>query len=117
MTPKIPVLNRFPIDFEKNYREHFIREKDIRKIAQLGFNCIRVPFHYRLIEKKPFQYEEKGLRFLDKLIQWGQKYKVWIILDLHAAAGSQNRDWHPCCTGRSVPCQRNGVHQALSLTR
>ena len=31
---------------------------------------------------------------LDKIINWGEKYKIWIILDLHAAVGCQNHDWH-----------------------
>ena len=88
--------------FEKDFRGHFIQEKDIRAIAGFGFNCIRVPFHYRLIEKRPYRYDEEGLQYLDKLLGWAEKYRIWVILDLHAACGSQNHDWHSDSLGKAL---------------
>lgn len=87
--------------FEKEYRGSFIREADIKKISQLGFNCIRVPFNYRLIEKTPYRYDQEGVRFLDRVIRWAKKYKIWVILDLHAAPGAQNHDWHSDSLGKA----------------
>ncbi len=87
--------------FEKSFRDNFIQERDIQQIAQLGFNCIRLPFNCRLIEKQPFQYDPQGLVYLDRVIAWGKKYKVWIILDLHAAIGAQNHDWHSDSLGKA----------------
>lgn len=81
-------------EFDKAFRENFIREDDVRKAAGWGLNCIRVPFHYRVVEDAPFSHRGVGLRFLDKAIEWARKYKIWIILDLHAAPGAQNKDWH-----------------------
>ena len=86
-------------DFEKEFRNHFIEEKDIRRMAHFGFNCIRVPFNYRLVEKKPYRYDRKGLSYLDRVIRWAEKYHVWVILDLHAAPGAQNHDWHSDSNG------------------
>lgn len=85
--------------FEKTFRDNFIRESDIATIARLGFNCLRVPFHYRLIEKAPFVYDAKGLKYLDNLIRWAKKNHIWVILDLHAAVGAQNHDWHSDSVG------------------
>jgi len=87
--------------FEKKFRESFIREEDIKNIARLGFNCIRVPFNCRLIEKKPYQYDGQGVRFLDQVIRWAKKYKIRVILDLHAAPGAQNHDWHGDSMGKA----------------
>lgn len=87
--------------FEKNFRETFIQEEDFQKIARLGFNCIRLPFHYKLIEKKPYRYSSEGLVYLDKTIAWAKKYNLLIILDLHAAAGCQNHDWHSDSVGQA----------------
>ncbi len=81
-------------EFEDAYRKNFITRQDIRQIADWGFNCLRVPFHYRLIERRPYVYDQKGLSILDKLMGWAQREGLWIILDLHAAPGSQNCDWH-----------------------
>ena len=80
--------------FEKDFRDHFIREKDFRIIAGHGFNCIRLPFNSRLIEKSHDRYSSPGIAYLDRAIAWAKKHKIWIILDLHAACGSQNCDWH-----------------------
>jgi len=88
-------------EFEKAFRDHFIQENDIKTIAELGFNCVRVPFNHRLVEKIPYQYDKNGLAYLDKIVRWGEKYKIWIILDLHAAAGSQNHDWHSDSFGQA----------------
>ncbi len=88
-------------EFEEQFRNSFIEEKDIKTIAGWDFNCVRVPFNYRLIEKKPFRYAEEGVSYLDKIVNWCQKYNLWAILDLHAAAGAQNHDWHSDSLGKA----------------
>ena len=81
-------------EFERKFRDHFIQEWDIQNIATLGMNCVRVPFNCRLVESKPYHFDPSGVAYLDRVIQWGKKYGVGIILDLHAAPGAQNHDWH-----------------------
>ena len=76
--------------FEKDFRDHFIQERDFRRIAQLGFNCVRLPFNSRLIDLRNTRC--CGGQYLDRAIAWAKKYKIWVILDLHAACGSQNCD-------------------------
>ncbi len=94
------VLGRTALnDFDQSFRRHFIAEEDIRRIRHLGFNCIRVPFHYRVVENVPYVYGAEGLPYLDDLVRWARKYKIWVILDLHAAPGSQNHDWHSDSAG------------------
>jgi len=80
--------------FEKEFRNNFVKESDIKHISKLGFNCIRLPFNYRLVESSPYKFNKNGLAYLDIVIKWAKKYGIWIILDLHAAPGSQNHDWH-----------------------
>lgn len=88
-------------NFEKSFRDAFIQSGDVKEIARCGFNCIRVPFNYRLIEKKPYRYDAEGLAFLDKVVRWARQNHIWIILDLHAAPGAQNCDWHSDSLGRA----------------
>lgn len=90
------------LDFEQQFRNHFIQESDLKKIAQWGFNCIRLPFNSRLVERKPFEYDLKGAAYLDQAVRWAKKYKLWIILDLHAACGPQNQDWHSDSLGQAT---------------
>ena len=80
--------------FERLFYDTFIQEEDFKRIAQMGFNSVRVPFHHGLIETSPYRYGQAGVAYLDKAIQWANKYKLYVILDLHGAAGCQNHDWH-----------------------
>ena len=89
-------------DFEKDFRGHFIQESDFKKIAGFGFNCIRLPFNGRLIEQLPYQYDADGIKYLDQAVAWAKKYKIWLILDLHAARGAQNHDWHSDSLGKAL---------------
>lgn len=100
--------------FEQAYRDNFIRESDFKRIAELGFNCVRVPFNSRLIEKAPYKYDPKGVQYLDKVIRLGRKYRLWIILDLHAACGAQNHDWHSDSLG-IADLWRKKVYQKRTL--
>jgi len=74
------------------HRENWITERDFKIISSLGFNCIRVPFHYNIIENedKPMTLKENAWRWFDGIIELANKYELYVILDLHAAAGSQN---------------------------
>jgi endoglucanase len=83
-------------NFTSLYRNNFIKESDFKNIASLGFNCVRLPFNYRLIEEKG------GLEFLKKAVRLCAKYKLYCILDMHAAPGSQNQDWHSDSAGEML---------------
>jgi endoglucanase len=90
------------VEFEKFYRDNFINEIDFKNISQMGANTVRLPFNYRLIEIKPYKYDEQGLVYLEKSLNWANKYGLKVILDLHAAPGSQNHDWHSDSDGRAM---------------
>ncbi|MDP2911502.1 MAG: cellulase family glycosylhydrolase [Candidatus Omnitrophota bacterium] len=82
-------------NFTELYRNNFINESDFKNISSLGFNCIRLPFNYRLIEN------EDGLNILKKAVKLCEKYNIYCILDMHAAPGCQNEDWHADSEGKA----------------
>ena len=86
-------------EFEVGFQDTFIREQDFKRIAQWGCNCVRVPFNYRLLEKPDYKGGQDDIHYLDNVVKWAEKYQIWVILDLHAAWGSQNHDWHSDSTG------------------
>ncbi len=88
-------------EFEFEFRKSFITEEDFKNVAKLGMNVIRLPFNYRLIETKPYQYSKEGLAYLDRSVCLAKKYGLWVILDLHAAPGAQNHDWHSDSLGKA----------------
>lgn len=87
--------------FEEAFNHNFIREDDIKRISQWGMNCLRIPFNSRLLEIEPFTYSLDNFQYLDKVINWCKKYKLVAILDMHAACGAQNHDWHSDSLGKA----------------
>lgn len=68
--------------------ESYITEKDIKYIASLGMDHIRLGFDQIVIEKEPYTYREETLRLIDNFISWCEKYKLNIVLNLHKAVGN-----------------------------
>ena len=78
------------------YLEYFFTEEDARFIRSLGLNLVRLPFNYRHFEDdlNPTVMRESGLKHLDRVVKICAENEIYTILDLHAAAGYQNQDWH-----------------------
>jgi len=87
-------------DFYSSYLNNMITEKDIEALKKWGFNSIRLPMHYNLytlpVDKEPVAGQntwlETGFKLTDNLLTWCKKYKIYLILDLHAAPGGQGND-------------------------
>jgi aryl-phospho-beta-D-glucosidase BglC (GH1 family) len=82
-------------NFTRLYRKNFVSYQDIKRIKKQGANCVRIPFNHRIIS------QEKDFNFLDNVIKWCKRESVWCILDLHAAPGAQNPDWHSDSDGQA----------------
>ncbi|MBO5033372.1 MAG: cellulase family glycosylhydrolase [Lachnospiraceae bacterium] len=86
------------------YQDNWITENDIKQIAELGCNVVRVPFWYRnfmkdeqgtWIHENPD--ENPGFKRLDWIIEQAEKYDMYVILDMHGCPGGQSMD-HCCGT-------------------
>jgi hypothetical protein len=78
--------------FWKRFREQYITKDDIRKMADLGYNSVRIPFNWRvLMEDEPGEiiFKEEGFAFLDTCIDWCEEYSIYAFLDMHGAPGGQ----------------------------
>ena len=103
-------------DFERVFRAAYITEEDIKRIAAWGAQCIRVPFHYSLIETMPYRYSKEGVAVLKDLFRWADAHRVKVVLDLHAACGSQNHDWHADSDGKALLWEKKAFQErTLSL--
>ena len=86
------------------YQDNWITETDIKKIADLGCNVVRVPFWYRNFMKDEQgtwitenMDENPGVKRLDWIIEMAGKYDMYVILDMHGCPGGQSMD-HCCGT-------------------
>ncbi len=82
--------------FFDNWLKTFFTEADVKTIRRLGANVIRLPFNYRHFERddKPFEYLDSGFALLDSAVSWCARHGIYLILDMHAAQGWHNPDWH-----------------------
>lgn len=71
--------------------DHFITEKDIEMIAEIGLNTVRVPFNHTILEdKNPLEdYSARGWKYLDNLMTWCERYNIYVVLDFHSLPGGQ----------------------------
>tara|TARA_A100000164_G_scaffold378616_1_gene420683 strand:- start:9325 stop:11316 length:1992 start_codon:yes stop_codon:yes gene_type:complete len=77
-------------EFFDLYRKNYITEKDVKYISDNNFNALRVPLHYRDFSPNFMEFSTEGFELLDSLVAWGNRYNVYLILDMHAAPGAQN---------------------------
>lgn len=76
--------------FWQKWEAAFVTEADFKHLAAQGFTCVRLPLNYRRI-MTPDGLDADGIAPVDRAVQWGEKYGIYVILDLHAAPGGQNK--------------------------
>ena len=82
-------------DFWAKYLDVYITAKDIHYLKLIGMNSIRIPFNYRLFTNENYMGANdsiKGFRYLDRVINWCKKEKLYVLLDMHCAPGGQTGD-------------------------
>lgn len=94
------IINAFgkenALKFWRKFYKVFVDDADFKFLKHLGINALRIPFNYRLIEddQNPYSYKDDGFNEIDRILELCDKYELFILLDLHAAPGGQNPDWH-----------------------
>ncbi len=76
------------------YREHWMTPRDFEIIRSFGFNVVRLPIHYGLLEdpNKPGQLREDAFKWVDRGVAMAQDAGLYTILDLHGVPGGQSVD-------------------------
>jgi len=76
--------------FAKYDPEHFasfITEKDIEYIASLGFDHVRVPVDYNVLEDEEGNEISTGFKYLTDCREWCEKHGLNMLVDLHECYG------------------------------
>ena len=71
--------------------EHFatyITEEDVKYIASLGMDHVRLGFDQIVLEETPYVYCEEIFSHIDDFIAWCKKYGLNIVLNMHKAIGN-----------------------------
>ncbi len=86
------------------FRDHWITTRDWDLMAKFGWNAVRVPFIHTVVEdeKNPGKLRADAWRYLDDAVARAEKRGMYVILDLHGAAGSQGVEHHSGCANRNL---------------
>jgi endoglucanase len=95
--------------FWSGFRDRFITEEDIARIADEGMNHVRLPINSRVVMDEDGALIPGGLELIDRLIGWCRTHALWVILDLHGAAGGQ--------TGTNIDDSPSGKPELFSNPR
>lgn len=74
-------------DYSKERLEHFITEQDIKTLSTWNLDHLRLPIDYNIIQDEEGHFIDSGFQYIQRAIDWCQKYGLNIILDLHKTAG------------------------------
>lgn len=76
--------------FWKSYRSTWITEDDIARIAQLGFDHVRLPMNARLLMPEGGDtFDEEQFGYIANVVAWSKKHGIRVVLDMHAAPGGE----------------------------
>ena len=79
-------ISQFDV-YSQEHFSSFITEKDIQEIASLGFDHVRVPVDYVLLEEEDGTPKEDGFYYLGQCLGWCVKYGLHMLIDLHECYG------------------------------
>ncbi len=65
----------------------FITRSDIENICGMGFDHLRLPVDYDLVQDENGDFREEGFGYIDRCIEWCGEMGLNMILDLHKTAG------------------------------
>lgn len=79
-------------EYSRQHYLEFIGKKDIEQIRNWGFDHIRVPFDYPVLEEEDGQRIQEGYDHLERVVRWCDEAGLNVILDLHRAYGYDFND-------------------------
>ncbi|WP_289041173.1 glycoside hydrolase family 5 protein [uncultured Zobellia sp.] len=95
-SPKQMVSNQFTVEKGTNVahwlsqserrgeeRKRFFTKSDIRTIANMGFDHIRLPIDEEQMWDENLQRHHEAFQLLENCIQWSVEYNLKVIVDLH----------------------------------
>ena len=74
-------------DHTKKHYDEFITDEDFENVKNMGFDHIRVPVDYDLIETSEGDRIEENYKYIDYAIEMCRKYGLNMVLDLHRTPG------------------------------
>ncbi|XP_051139701.1 probable glucan 1,3-beta-glucosidase A [Andrographis paniculata] len=80
----------------KNHWNTYITGSDFKFMSENGLTAVRIPVGWWIMygQNPPRPFVGGSLEALDNAFTWAEQYRMKVIIDLHAAQGSQNGNDH-----------------------
>ncbi|MGB0906355.1 MAG: glycoside hydrolase family 5 protein [Maricaulaceae bacterium] len=82
---------------EGDWYNYKIRKKDIKNVAEAGFDTIRMPVRvsHHTAPNAPYKISDTLLNRMDEVVNWGLEYDLQVIVDVHHYVElNENADLH-----------------------
>ncbi|MBE5922924.1 MAG: glycoside hydrolase family 5 protein [Lachnospiraceae bacterium] len=79
-------------EHSRKHYEEFINRSDIEKISTWGFDHVRLPIDYEVLEQEDGTPIEEGYAIVERAVKWCEEFGLSIVLDLHKAFGYDFND-------------------------
>lgn len=79
-------ISQFSVYDHKHFKT-FITREDIAYIASLGFDHVRVPVDYNVLEDEDGQIKPSGFSYLESCFAWCREFGLHMLIDLHECYG------------------------------
>ena len=74
-------------DYSEDTLNSFITEEDFARIASWGFDHVRIPVDYNILQNEDGGIKGDGFERIDRALSLCRKYGLKTVLDLHKTAG------------------------------
>lgn len=79
-------ISQFSV-YDHEHFKSFITREDIAYIALLGFDHVRVPVDYNVLEDEDGRILESGFAYLENCFDWCREFGLHMLIDLHECYG------------------------------
>ena len=79
-------ISQFAV-YDPEHFNSFITRDDIAGIAGIGFDHVRVPVDYNVLEDEDGNAKEEGFRHLEDCRRWCEEFGLNMLIDLHECYG------------------------------
>lgn len=79
-------ISQFDVYDEAHFASYITKE-DIARIAGNGYDHVRVPVDYNVLQDDAGNWKEEGFRYLSACREWCAEYGLHMLIDLHECYG------------------------------
>lgn len=72
------------VEYPDNFQQTVpMTRADLQEMAALGFNFLRLPINWSLLEPQPDQFSESYLKQIDQIVTWAEAEGLSVLVDFH----------------------------------